>query len=233
MSSSESKEAINGAETLRRELPRAPPDLRNFILESFAIIPHRVIYLPFRHVVKGLRGSMKVPESYWRYPMLAVFFAKYRMQKYPYDYLSDDITWPEPYVVYNTIVKKMRAHKYLKNAPEEKKELLRKLMSGLAKDVVVPKGCENVVLETSSQERQETAKRTFTFPNSYILDKDVFEFFSSLFRPPDSHYWGEHDVSIELNCRFSRQQPTDIIDYSTALKVAFRKRTRGTSGGIS
>lgn len=197
-------------------LRRASKELRNFIAESFRLFPHRVVYIPGRQRVKSMRGSMKLPPSYRRCPMLAIDFAKFRLRKYPYGVLHDDIKWPEPYVVYNTMVKRMQAHKYLRNDPN-RDEFIQKLMIPISHGVVVPEGCENVVLERPSRERKECSRRTFNLLNADTVDKDLEQFFSNLLSPPNTNFWGNQDVAIELISLYITY--SDPVQYSFACQI--------------
>lgn len=198
-------------------LRRSSKEFRNFIAESFRFIPHKVVYSPGRQRVISIRGSMKLPPNYRRYPMLAIFFSKFRLRKYPYDILHEDINWPEPYVVYNTIVKRMQAHKYLKD-DANRDEFIQKLMAPISRGVIIPAGCENVVLEVPPREKKESSRRTFNLLNADTVDKDLEQFFSNLLSPANTNFWGNQDVAIELISLY--------ITYSDPVQYAFACQIR-------
>ncbi|QLL31843.1 hypothetical protein HG536_0B07110 [Torulaspora globosa] len=93
-----------------------------------------------------MRRWMTVPDSFAEYPLLAIYFAKFRLRKYPFDVLRNDINWPEPYVVLNTIMKRLRSHRFLKGNADAATipEDIRKV---IALGVVIPNGLEDEVLE--------------------------------------------------------------------------------------
>lgn len=99
---------------------------------------------------------MNVPDSFARYPQLAIYFAKFRLRKYPYDVLRNDLNWPEPYVVLNTIMKRLRSHRFLHgNAkaatiPEE----IRKV---IAPGLEIPNDRKDEVLEMPYSARKVSA----------------------------------------------------------------------------
>ncbi|QLL31849.1 hypothetical protein HG536_0C00160 [Torulaspora globosa] len=119
-------------------------ELRKFLTDCVCPLQHRVVYCPPLNCLVGTIGSVTLPEAYRSCPMLAIYYAKFRMRKRPFSYLHEGIQWPEPYVVWNTIAKKMQSHPYVR---ARSTDVIDELKLAIAGDVVVPPGKDNELLE--------------------------------------------------------------------------------------
>lgn len=191
-------------------------EVRAYLAECFFLLPHRVIYCPEHQCVVGMRGYMHVPDSYAQYPMLAIYFAKYRLRKYPFDTLRNDISWPEPYVVLNTIIRRLRAHRFLKgndhaaSIPDD----IRKV---IAPDLEIPDGMEGELLEVPTCERNVGVSQVMKVFEGDGQRQELESFFNDLFGPSHSElYPDSSDIRVvsDYPLRFSE----DVTVFSVYLR---------------
>lgn len=141
-----------------REIAPSNEEVRAYLIECFFLLPHRVIYCPSHGCVVGMRGYMNVPDSYAEYPMLAIYFRKFRLRKYPIDVLRNDITWPAPCVVLNTIMRRLRSHRFLKSN-RNAATIPDDIRKAISPNLEIPSGKEGEILEVPYSERKSGANQ--------------------------------------------------------------------------
>nr|CAA39902.1 unnamed protein product [Lachancea waltii] len=71
-----------------------------------------VLYVPQLKELVSPYGSTKLPKEYSEHPQLALFYYSYMINKNTASAARSELTfeWPKPYVVLNTIVKRLESH---------------------------------------------------------------------------------------------------------------------------
>lgn len=198
------------------ETPPINKEVRAYLSECFFLLPHRVIYCPEHQCVVGMRGYMNVPDSYAEYPMLAIYFAKYRLRKYPFDILRNDITWPEPYVVLNTIMRRLRTHRFLKGNADAASipDDIRKV---IAPNLDIPSGMEGELLEVPYSERKLGANRVMKVFEGQDARLEMESFFDELLGSSHSELYPDTSV-IRVVSDYPLRSQADVIVFSEYLR---------------
>lgn len=159
---------------------------------------------------------MNVPDSYAEYPMLAIYFAKYRLRKYPFDILRNDISWPEPYVVLNTIMRRLRTHRFLKGNVDAA-SLLDDIRKVIAPNLEIPSGMEGELLEVPYSERKLGANRVMKVFEAEDTRLDIENFFDELLGPSHSELYPDSSV-IRVVSDYPLRSHLDVVVFSQYLR---------------
>nr|P13778.1 RecName: Full=Trans-acting factor B; AltName: Full=REP1 [Zygosaccharomyces rouxii]CAA26244.1 unnamed protein product [Zygosaccharomyces rouxii] len=116
--------------------------------------PYTVIHLPAQNMLSTAKGMVNIAENYRDYPILAIFYVKYLMKKLPYGVIPVNLEWPEPYVVLNTILKRLKEHKFFAN--KDKEDFAERLHKLIAPDVSIPESRKDEILGQQKKERVVT-----------------------------------------------------------------------------
>lgn len=177
-------------------------DVRAYLSECLSLLPNRVIYCPEQQCVVGMRGSMRAPDSYAEYPMLSIYFAKHRMKKYPFDALRNGIVWPEPYVVLNTIMRRLKTHRFLKENPESE-EIPERIRNVIAPGLEIPPGSEGDLLEVTYQDRKTAEGHLTKIFEGPEAKQDLDGFFDGLLGPDHaSLYHNKTRIRVSSSIQF-------------------------------
>lgn len=191
-------------------------ELRAYLTECFFILPHRVIYCPEHQCVISMRGAMSVPDSYADYPLLAIYFAKFRLRKYPFDSLRDDIVWPPAYVVLNTIMRRLQTHRYLKgNANAD--TIPGDIRKAIAPNLEVPSGMEGELLEIPYSERKISRNRVTRALEGENVSRELKEFFTGLLGPDHAKLYPNISV-IYIVSDYPIRTPLDLKSFAQSLR---------------
>ncbi|SCU98552.1 LAFA_0G18712g1_1 [Lachancea sp. 'fantastica'] len=87
------------------------------IKECFMIGNTEVLYIPQKKAHVSPYGETSLPEEYSNHPQLALFYYSYMIDEHTFTAIRSNLLfeWPQPYVILNTIVRRLECHRFIVN----------------------------------------------------------------------------------------------------------------------
>lgn len=163
-----------------REEARAarPSKELKMMFEVLMTLPYFTVHVPAKNLLVTPKGTVQIPENYREYPVLAIFYLKYLMKKHPYETLPFELTWPEPYVVVNTITKRLREHKMFANQNTD--VYVERLQKAIGSGIVIPENKKDEILGQPKKRKNITREITETFTDQSTTKRKLRQFFKKL-----------------------------------------------------
>lgn len=162
-------------EKSRRDRPSKEAKM---LLEVLMTFPYTVGYMPTKNLLATSRGPVNIPKKYHEYPLLAIFYVKYLIKKNPYALVPTDLNWPEPYVIMNTIINRLRNHKLFVNSLTD--AYVKKLHKAIAPGLRIPESKKDERLGQPKKTQNISKEITENFTDSLNAREKLDQFFAQM-----------------------------------------------------